>query len=76
MFPNSYKSEIRSVHPADPSGNSIIDHVTFNFESGEVANIHCSNWDENYRIKNNYKEGLNIQLYSKDVSAWMRDRDY
>ena len=32
--------------------------------------------EENYRIKYNYKEGLNIQLYSKDVSAWMRDRDY
>ena len=76
MFPNSYKSESRLVHPADPSGNSITDHITFDFDSGEVADIHCSNWDENYRIKYNYKEGLTIQLLSKDVSAWMRDRDY
>ena len=73
----STKPTINSFsHPADPSGNSITDHITFDFDSGEVADIHCSNWDENYRIKYNYKEGLTIQLLSKDVSAWMRDRDY
>ena len=73
MFPNSDKHASRVVHPADPSGNSITEHINFDFDSGEIANIHCSNWDENYRIKHNYSEGLNVQLVRKEIADWMRD---
>ena len=74
MLPNSYKSEYHLVHPFDPSGNSFQEHVSFDFDSGEIVDINCNNFDETFRIKHDRYEGLNIQLYNKEITSWMRNR--
>jgi hypothetical protein len=74
MLPNSYKSEYHLVHPIDPSGNSFQEHVSFDFDSGEIVDVNCNNFVETFRIKHDRYEGLNIQLYNKEITSWMRNR--
>ena len=74
MFPNTPK--IESVYDnslLDESGNSIYDAVNFFFESGNEINIQCNDWEENFRIKNNYFEGLTVAIFTEDINLWGRD---
>ena len=73
MFPNIEKQEAVLVHPLDPSGNSIIDDITFNFNSGDELRASCSDWEEVFRNKNNYTEGLSIAIQSKEIGNWLSD---
>jgi len=70
MFPNSTKVENLSSHSLDPSGNSITDAISLNLDSGDQAQIICSNWEETFRIKNNYSEGLSVLLATKELTEW------
>ena len=45
--------------------------VTMVLTNGDEVKIHCSNWDENFRLKNNITEGLSIELSSKEVVSWL-----
>ena len=71
MFPNALKEEWTKVHPLDPSGNSIFYLVTMVLSNGDEVKIHCSNWDETFRLKNKMSEGLSIELSSKEVVSWL-----
>ena len=71
MFLNADKTEFRGASKSDPSGNSIYDAVWLTLDSGASVSIHCSDWDEDYRKKENIKEGLNIQLSSKELDSWI-----
>ena len=70
IFPNADKLEEVQVDPLDPSGKSIKDGIWFDLDSGDSLNVHCSDWEENYRKKNNWKEGLNIQIISNEMDGW------
>jgi len=74
MFQNAIKNEWSQSHSADPSGNSIIDAISLVFDSGDYVQVHCSNWEETLRIKNNYSEGLSITIRSKEIDSWLSDR--
>ena len=74
MFPNAIKDEWFQSHSGDPSGNSIIDAISLLFDSGDYVQVHCSNWEETFRIKNNYSEGLSIAIRSKEMDSWLTDR--
>ena len=73
IFPNVLKNEWTKVHPIDPSGNSIVVGVEFGFESGDAVDIKCIDFEENFRIKNNYGEGLTVSIRYKEVSSWLDD---
>jgi len=73
MFPNIDKEPSFSVSPSDPSGNSFNDGIWFYFDSGDAISVHCSDWEETFRINKNWKEGLNISIRSKDVDDWLSD---
>jgi hypothetical protein len=62
-----------TTHPLDPSGDSIIDAVNFYLDSGDSARAHCSDWEENFRIKNNYSEGLSVEIRSEEIRRWLND---
>jgi len=72
-FPNADKSESREVHPTDPSGNSSVEGVWFNFDSGGFASIHCDDFDANFIMINNYSLGMTIQILNKDSTVWLRN---
>ena len=74
MFPNQKKIKEVFDHPQEPSGNSIIDSVSFNFISGDQATIKCNDWEENFRIDNNYFEGLSVEMLSDEILSWLSDQ--
>jgi hypothetical protein len=73
MFSNTQKTEMVWTDETEPSGNSIFDDVTFTFDSGGNIVARCNNWDENYRIKNNFSEGLSIAISTKEIFEWGTD---
>ena len=74
VFPNAQKTENVFEHAIDPSGNSIVDAVYFAYDSGGGATVHCINFEENFRIKNNQTEGLDVAIRSEEFISWFRDR--
>ena len=70
LFSYTEKNEYTKNHRADPSGNSFIDAVNFNFNSGAQVELQCTNWEETLRIKNNFREGLNVSIDSKEITDW------
>ena len=73
MFPNAQKIENAWTDEIDPSGNSIFDDVIFIFDSEDRIVARCNNWDENYRSKKNYSEGLHIAIQTKEIYEWHID---
>ena len=73
VFLNLYKWSSVESHPADPSGKSIVDGIYFEFDSGSLAKIYCSNWEETLRIKNKWLEGLRVTIDSKEITEWLGD---
>ena len=71
MFPDAIKEEIsNSKHPLDPSGKSFAHLVDFYFDSGDVVRVYCNDWEENFRIENNYSEGLSVDIATKEIVEW------
>jgi len=73
MFPNAQKIESDFVHPSDPSGKSIIDRISFHFDSGAEVNTECLDFDETFRIKANQNEGLIVSILSEEIINWFSD---
>ena len=73
MFPNTRKTEDSYPFQLDPSGNSMKYDVNFIFDSGDEVEVSCDNFEETLRIKNNFTEGLNIVIVSKEIIDWASD---
>jgi hypothetical protein len=70
---NTQKTSEFFDHPADPSGNSMMDAIVFRFDSGDEFRVDCTDLDETFRIKLNIEDALNISINSEEVIDWMRD---
>jgi hypothetical protein len=73
MFINTDKSNSVHSHSGDPSGNSIVDVVYFNFDAGHTVKIYCDNFEETFRINKNWSEGLSVVINSKEINSWLSD---
>ena len=73
MFSNTQKIENVWTDKLDPSGNSIFDDVRFKFDSGDEVIARCNNFEEIYRIQNQYSEGLDIAIETKEIYKWSID---
>ena len=73
MFPNAQKEERSLIHPADPSGNSIVEAFYFNFDSGALIELSCTDIDETFRTKNKWTEGLSVIVRPKEIRSWLID---
>jgi len=73
MFLNAQKNEYSYKSNHDSSGKSIVDEVSFDFDSGDIIGVYCTNYDETFRIKNNITEGLTVQIKLKEIYTWLDD---
>ena len=73
MFSNAQKKEHFYKSNHDPSEKSIVDEVSFDFDSGNIIGTYCTNYDETFRIKNNIEEGLTVQIKLKEIYTWLDD---
>ena len=69
---NAFKSaeKINEESPyldADPSGNSIVYTIWFNFPSGDLGFINCYDWSE----EKNYPDHLRVGLMTKEFNDWL-----
>jgi hypothetical protein len=71
MFPNIQKTDDIFEHSIDPSGNSMVYEISFNFDLGGEIEAECIDFEETFRIKNNYGEGFNIGIKSEEIQSWM-----
>ena len=60
-------------HGSDPSGNSIVDAVYFEFDSGAQSEVSCSDYGETYRIKMNWIDNLSVAIDTEEIVSWLRD---
>ena len=67
------KSESSWKHAIDPSGNSILDRVQFKFNSGGIIVTVCTDFEETFRIKNNFTEGLGVIVRPLEIKTWLGD---
>ena len=70
MFPNTPQKVLNTSHRADSSGNSIFDVISLRIDSGGTIEASCDNFEENFRIKNNWSEGLNVSINSAEIIQW------
>ena len=73
MFPNAEKWDAIFPKSDDPSGKSIMDAINIVIEGGSVQ-VACTSYDETYRIKKNYTEGLSVVIRPKKIANWMLDK--
>ena len=73
VFPNAEKTLINFAHPADPSGNSVIDGAYFYFDLGGKSEVSCVNFEETFRIKKTWSEGLDVAIDTEEIVKWLED---
>jgi len=70
IFVNAKKQETTHKHNADPTGRSINQGVYFSFKSGEIK-VECDNFDENFRNKMDWDEGLSVAIGTNVFIKWI-----
>ena len=73
-FANAKKLEFTYSHSADPSEKSIKYDIYFRFNSGDEIELSCTNFDETFRKKMNWSEGLSVALDSKEIITWLQNK--
>ena len=72
IFKNAKKSKQSFKASGDPSGKSTQNKILFTFNSGDEIQLVCSDWEESFRIKNNWGEGLSVIISTNGVLNWLR----
>ena len=70
LFINYEKKEHELKNALDKSGKSFRKQIMFIFNSGDVITVGCSDWNEELRTKNNWTEGLNVAIITKEIVEW------
>ena len=56
----------------DKSGKSISYNTYYTLSSGDAIMLTCNNWDEKFRKKKNWTEGLSVVMKTKEVLNWLQ----
>ena len=54
----------------DPSGKSTNHGIILTFKTGDTIDVSYNDWEENFRKKNNFTEGLSVSVNTKEVQDW------
>ena len=74
MFPNAIYDEYIHDHPVDESGNSKNHVMIYTNEDNKFSiMIHCTDFEENLRIKNNWDDGLSFSIDTQEVVLWLEN---
>ncbi len=67
------KEEDSFPFPWDSSGKSINHYISLFLKSGGEISISCAEFEKNIKIKNNYLDGLTVEISTREVSKWFRN---
>ena len=71
IFNDSKKIEENYNHGVDKSGKSKVREIYFLTKSKDEVRIICMDFEESLRIKNNWIDGLDITLSTKELNDWL-----
>ena len=72
LYKNTRKVEETARSPLDPTGKSTSRYTEFIFDSGDIITVYCSEYEKSLKIKNNWRDGLTVEISTKEHSKWMR----
>lgn len=73
IFSNTTRASHRTkAHGADPSGESKVKTIYYDFKSGDFMNISCTDWTK----KMKYRDNLRIGLKTREHQDWINDKAY
>ena len=70
IFINAKKDEYSLKYDFDKTGKSKSYNVTFYLESGGYAEINCSKYRKDLKIKNNFKDSLQVVIGTEEILNW------
>ena len=71
LFKISKKENLIEYYTIDPSGKSKTTYIALTLKSGDVVTVDCNEWEEKFKLKNNFMNSLVVSLQSKDVNDWL-----
>tara|TARA_Y100000768_G_scaffold141867_1_gene105733 strand:+ start:136 stop:738 length:603 start_codon:yes stop_codon:yes gene_type:complete len=72
VIPKYTKDQREGSSSLDKSGKSITNNVYYIFNSGDVVILVCNDWEEKFRKKNNWTEGLSVVIRTNEVGIWLQ----
>tara|TARA_B100001989_G_C24505945_1_gene447546 strand:- start:355 stop:987 length:633 start_codon:yes stop_codon:yes gene_type:complete len=60
-------------HPLDSSGRSFVEYTDIIFNSGDVIQLSCNDWEEGFRAKEKFSEGFTFTMQTKEVISWIEN---
>jgi adenylate cyclase len=73
LFKEAEKEENSYDHGVDKTGRSKIKEIYFILKSENYVRIVCMDFEESLRIKNNWIDGLDITLLTKELADWFEN---
>ena len=70
IFNNASKYENTMKFDFDKTGKSKTHNITFYLKSGDYAEVNCSKYEKSIKIKNNFKDSLQVVIGTKQVLDW------
>ena len=74
LFKDANQKNINYNHPIDETGRSKIKEIYFLLNSKNKVRIICMDFEEDKRKKNNWSDGLDITLQTKEITDWLNKR--
>ena len=73
LFKSSKETKKSFNHPIDQTGRSKISSIDYVFKSGNEIRIACIDFEESLRVENNWIDGLDISIYTKEIGDWLKN---
>ena len=74
LFNDAERKKSNYNHPIDESGKSKIKEIYFLLNSKDKVRVICMDFEEDLRKKNNWADGLDITLQTKEITDWFNKR--
>ena len=73
-YKNIRKEKSTNKFQWDSTGESISQNISFIFKSGDNLMVNCAKYKKSLKIENNWHDGLQIFLNTKEVTDWFSNR--
>ena len=70
LFFGATKDEYKVVSSLDPTGRSYTLRTRFNLKNNGSIIVQCSDWEENFKKKNNFGEGISLVVQNGEIFEW------
>ena len=70
IYKNAKKHKSTLEFDWDPTGESVTHNIYFVFDSGDYVRVGCTKYKKSLKIKNNWKDALQVIIGTKEILDW------